>query len=393
MAPPPTYGNSMDEYREEALAVLTLTLCKGVSSGTVYALTEHFGSARAALAASLEELRRVDGVGPAIAESVRHGPGEQKVARELDLMERHKTRLVPFFSEDYPPPLKHLERDAPACLRMKGEYRPADRLAVAIVGSRRCSTYGRQQASRLACDLATMGFTVVSGLAAGIDTAAHRGALLGKGRTLAVLGCGLAYELPPEGMALAADVAGSGALLSELPMEAPPRPGNFPPRNRLVSGLALGVVVVEASTRSGSLITARQAGEQGRGVFAVPGPVDRPTSRGCHQLIRDGAVLVEDARDVVEGLGPLSEPIALPPRAEAATDADAEAQLVLDPRVMALNERERQIYDMLERDPLHIDEVVSRTQLPPSIVSSTLLTLEIRGLIRQMAGNRYVRPQ
>jgi DNA processing protein len=383
----------MDDYREEALAVLSLTLCRGVSSGTVYTLMERFGSGRAALSASLAELQGVDGIGPAVAESIRRGAGEDKVARELDLMERHRVRLVPFFCEDYPAPLKHLDREAPALLRVKGEYRPADRLAVAIVGSRRCSAYGRQQASRLGCDLATMGFTVVSGMAAGIDTAAHRGALLGKGRTLAVLGCGLAYELPPEGMELAAEIVESGALLSELPMEAPPRPGNFPPRNRLVSGLALGVVVVEASTHSGSLITARLAGEQGRGVFAVPGPVDRPTSRGCHQLIRDGAVLVEDARDVVDGLGPLSAPIEMPPREDSADATESEPGLLTDPRVMALNERERHIYDLLERDPVHIDEVVTRTQLPPSIVSSTLLTLEIRGLIRQTAGNRYSRAQ
>ena len=386
----------MDDYRDEALAVLTLTLCKGVSSGTVYTLMEHFGSARAALAASLEDLQQVDGIGPTTADAIRRGPGEMKLARELDLMERHKTRLVPFFSEDYPPPLKSLDRDAPACLRMKGDYRPGDRLAVAVVGSRRCSTYGREQASRLACDLAAMGFTVVSGMASGIDTAAHRGALLAKGRTLAVLGCGLGYELPPESMALAAAVLESGALLSELPMETPPRPGNFPPRNRLVSGLSLGVVVVEASTQSGSLITARLAGEQGRAVFAVPGPVDRPTSRGCHQLIRDGAVLVEDARDVAEGLGPLSEPLVLLPRegeqADAGARAEVDAQLLTDARVMALNERERRIYEMVDNSPLHIDEVVSRTQLAPSIVSSTLLTLEIRGLIRQMAGNRYVKP-
>jgi DNA processing protein len=267
-------------------------------------------------------------------------------------------------------------------------YRPEDRLAIAVVGSRRCSTYGRQQATRLACDLAAMGFTVVSGMASGIDTAAHRGALLGKGRTLAVLGCGLGYELSPEGMALAAEVLESGALLSELPMDTPPRPGNFPPRNRLVSGLSLGAVVVEASARSGSLITARLAGEQGRGVFAVPGPVDRPTSRGCHQLIRDGAILVEDARDVVEALGPMSEPIALPAR----EGPDEDTEPTYDPRVLALNERERRIYGLLSSDPLHIDDVVSRTQLPPSVVSSTLLTLEIRGLIQKMAGNRYVRP-
>ena len=184
------------------------------------------------------------------------------------------------------------------------------------------------------------------------------------------------------------EVAESGAVMSELPMDVPPRPGNFPPRNRLISGLSLGVVVIEAAKNSGSLITARLAGEQGRAVFAVPGSVDSPTSQGCHALIRDGAILVESALDVVEGLGPLSEPIELPSteQGEAATSA-----AVADARVMALSERERRIFDLLGASPLHIDEVVSETELPPSIVSSTLLTLEIRGFIQQLAGQRYVR--
>ncbi|MCK4374429.1 MAG: DNA-processing protein DprA, partial [Candidatus Brocadiae bacterium] len=259
-------------------------------------------------------------------------------------------------------------------------------LAVAVVGSRHCSTYGRQQASRLAADLAGMGFTIVSGMAYGIDSAAHRGALTARGRTLAVLGCGLAKAPSPGDEELALDIAENGALLSELPMEAPPRPGNFPPRNRLISGLSLGVVVVEAAGRSGALITARLAGEQGKAVFAVPGNVDSPTSRGCHQLIRDGAVLVENARDVVDGLGPLSAPIELAGRAH-----EGPARPVEDARVMALNERERSILDLVGPSPRHIDEIVTETQLAPSIVSSTLLTLEIRGLIQQLAGQRYVR--
>jgi DNA processing protein len=169
-------------------------------------------------------------------------------------------------------------------------------------------------------------------------------------------------------------------------MEAPPRPGNFPPRNRIISGLSLGVVVVEAASRSGALITARLAGEQGRAVFAVPGNVDSPTSRGCHALIRDGAILVESARDVVEGLGPLSEPIELPASSEETARGTVE-----DARVMALNARERSILEMVGSSPRHIDEIVAETQLAPSIVSSTLLTLEIRGLVQQLAGQRYAR--
>lgn len=377
----------MSEHEEETLALLELSMCESVSSRTIFALVEHFGSACAASEAPAGELERVEGITPAAVSAIRRGPDEGEIARELELMEKHRTRLVPFFAEDYPLPLKHLERGAPALLRIRGDYRREDQLAVAVVGARRCSVYGRQQATRLAADLASMGFTIVSGLADGIDSAAHRGALMAKGRTLAVLGCGLGRRLNPDQLQLALDVVESGAVISELPMEVPPRAGNFPPRNRLISGLSLGVVVVEAAGRSGSLITARLAGEQGRGVFAVPGNVDSPTSQGCHKLIRDGAVLIENARDIVEGLGPLSEPIELPERQEDETPA----KTVEDARVMALNERERRIFDLLGPSPVHIDQVVAETQLPPSIVSSTLLTLEIRGFIQQLAGQRYAR--
>ncbi len=375
------------DSREEALALLRLSLCSGVSNGTIWALLECFGSAMTALGATRKGLTEVPGIGTATAEAIVNGPDEGAVERELDLMERHRVRLVPHFSPDYPPPLKHLDASSPVLLRIKGLYEPEDALAVAVVGSRRCSMYGREQAGRFACDLAAMGFTVVSGLADGIDAAAHRGALRGRGRTLAVLGCGLGHRLNRDARELAAQILEAGALLSELPMSTPPRAANFPPRNRLVSGLSLGVVVVEAAKRSGSLITARLGGEQGKAVFAVPGPVDRPTSRGCHALIRDGAVLVESARDVVDGLGPTSQPFELP----EASCPQGQPPHVSDPRVMALNEREKGIYSLLN-EPLHVDEVVQRTGLPASVVSSTLLTLEIRGLVRKANGNRYVRP-
>lgn len=376
----------MSSHEEETVALLKLTMCRGASNVTAHALTEHFGSARRALSASADELSEVEGVTAEAVRGLRAAPSDADVDRELELMERHRVHLVPCFSEDYPPPLKHLDRAAPALLRVRGDYRRQDQLAVAVVGSRRCSAYGRQQATRLAADLAAMGFTIVSGLAEGVDSAAHRGALLAKGRTIGVAGCGLARMLTGSDAEAALAVAESGAVVSELPMEAPPRPGNFPPRNRLISGLALGVVVVEAASRSGSLITARLAAEQGRSVFAVPGNVDSPTSRGCHALIRDGAILVESARDVVEALGPLAEPIVLPP----AADQDA-PWTVADARVLALNDRERGVLALLSSSPRHIDEIVTETQLPPSIVSSTLLTLEIRGLIEQLAGQRYVR--
>jgi DNA processing protein len=376
----------MDDHREETLALLKLSLCDGVGNGTVHALVEHFGSAREVLEARRDSLRAVDGVGQGLADAVRRGPAQADVDRELDLMERRHVRLVPFFSEDYPGSLRHLDAAAPVLLRVRGDIRDEDRLAIAIVGSRRCSQYGRRRATRLAADLASMGFTVISGLARGIDSEAHRGAIRGKGRTLAVLGRGLAHQLPRRRLELAMEIAENGALISELPMHVPPRAENFPPRNRIISGLSLGVVVVEAGRRSGSLITARHAGEQGRQVFAVPGDVDRPGSRGCHKLIRDGAVLVEDARDVVEELGPLSEPLDLPEPEEGEPQPPLE-----DPRVLALNDREREVLEAVGQSPLHVDELIEQTGHPASIIASTLMTLEIRGLVRQLSGQRYVR--
>jgi len=363
--------------------VLKLSMCRGVSHGTIFALVAHFGSARAAAEAPRSALKAVPGLSAPALGGLGRPPSDDDVEREWELATDCRTELVPFTSERYPPLLRSLERDAPALLRVRGDYARRDQLAVAVVGTRRCTPYGRQQAGRLAADLAGMGFTIVSGMAAGIDTAAHRGALLARGRTVAVLGCGIQTALLSPDAELALAVAEAGALVSELPMEARPHPGHFPQRNRIISGLSLATVVVEAADRSGGLITARLAGEQGRTVCAVPGNVDSPASRGCHALIRDGAVLVRSAHDVVEALGPLSEPIALAP------DESSEERPLVDPRVLALNERERAILDLVGPSPQHIDELVVAADLPPSIVSSTLMTLAIRGLIRQLPGQRY----
>ena len=377
----------MRDHDRETLALLKLVLCEGVGNAAVHRLVEEFGSAEAALNAPTHRLREVEGLYETAVQSLHRGPDESAVETELELMRRAHVRFVPFFSEDYPQSLKHLEWDAPPLLWIKGDYQCQDQLAVAVVGSRRCSHYGRAQARRFAMQLAGMGFTIVSGLARGIDSEAHRGAMQARGRTIAVLGCGLGQLPSMDEWELASEIAEHGALISELSMRVPPRPGNFPPRNRLISALSLGVLVVEASSRSGSLITARWAGEQGKGIFAVPGNVDSPTSRGCHSLIRDGAVLVEQPRDVVEGLGPLSEPLHLP-----APPGQPEGEMTVDDaRALALNERERQIFDLLGSTPINIDTVVAETGLPVSIVSSILLTLEIRGHVRRLSGQRYVR--
>ena len=377
----------MNDHESQTRALLRISLCKNVGPHVIFALLEHFGSPKVALEASRDQLKQVDGLPKDAIEGLIEGPSAGALSEELELLERHAVRLVPCFSEDYPDPLSELENGRPPLLRVKGTCEEQDSLAVALVGSRRCSHYGRKQAARLATQLASMGFTIVSGFARGIDAAAHRGALRAGGRTIAVMGCGLAHIYPQEHAEMVSEVANNGALVTELPMDTPVKRSNFPPRNRLISGLSLGVVVVEAATRSGSLITARWAAEQGKTVMAVPGNVDRASSHGCHKLIQDGAILVEDARDVAESLGPLSRPLPDP----EATDEEAETGEMDDPRVLSLNKRERRIFELLGHSPRHIDSLVEETDLPVSMVSSALLTLEVKGLVTQLSGSRYVR--
>lgn len=264
---------------------------------------------------------------------------------------------------------------------MLGALRPDDALAIGMVGTRHATPYGLRQAERLAGGLARAGLTVISGLARGIDAAAHHGALASGGRTIAVLAGGVMNVYPPEHGPLAEEVVAHGALLSESPPRCEPLAGAFPQRNRLISGLSLGVIVVEAADRSGALITARHAMEQGREVFAVPGNVDSRTSRGCHQLIRDGAKLVESADDVLEELGPL---------VEAAPRDDG--QVIRHPAELLLNELERQVLAAIHSEATAIDQIVSDTGLPVAQVLSTLSVLEMRRLVRRLSGTTVLRP-
>ena len=259
---------------------------------------------------------------------------------------------------------------------------PADALAVAIVGSRRCTHYGLEQAQRFGGLLGRAGFTVISGGARGIDAAAHHGALEAGGRTIAVMGCGLCEIYPPENRKLFDDIlaSGRGAILSELPMRTAVLAGNFPTRNRIISGLSLGVLVVEAARRSGSLITAREAGEQGRSVFAVPGRVDSATSQGANELIRGGAALVQDLDDILHELGQVGEKMAV------AEDAAAPALLPAN-----LSDAERTLAAALEEGPLNLDELLRRTRIPTGQAASAMTMLLLKGLVVQSAGNVFER--
>ena len=358
---------------------LLLSLVPGVGPRTSAQLLERFGTPAAVLDAAEGQLLAVEGVGTKIAGRIARARADIDVEAELAICRSNGIDILTRGDRRYPRMLTEIP-DPPAVLFTQGELQPADAVAIAIVGSRHASRYGQTQAQRLAAGLARAGMTVISGLARGIDSAAHRGALEAGGRTLAVLGGGLLEVYPPEHKQLAAEITGSGMLLSEAPPRAEPMAGTFPQRNRIISGLSLGVIIVEAAQRSGALITARHAAEQGREVFAVPGRVDSRTSQGCHRLIRDGARLVETVDDVLEELGPLVEAA---PRDDGST--------IRHPAELKLNEIEQQVLQAVEAEPTSIDDVIRSCGLPVHRVLSAVSVLEMRRLVRRLSGNQVAR--
>lgn len=376
---PPDESGVEDSLQEPVDDALRLALAPGIGPRIMQSLLERFQTAEAVLAATAGELREVSGVGPKIASAILaardNGDAEQAA---LDCRQ-NGVRILLAASDDYPRLLREIA-DPPVVLFVKGELAPTDSLSIAIVGTRHATRYGVTQAERLASGLARAGVTVVSGLARGIDAAAHRGALAAGGRTLAVLGGGVLSIYPPEHAELAEQVSRQGALISEAPPRRAPLAGAFPARNRIITGLSLGVIVVEASARSGALISARLAMEQNREVFAVPGPVDSRVSTGCHRLLRDGARLVETVDDVLEELGPLVESV-----------TDASGHEIRKPGELQLNEQERRVLDAITREPLSIDAVAAASGLPVHRVMSTISVLEMRRLTRRISGNLVAR--
>jgi DNA processing protein len=349
------------------------------------ALLEHFGEPERILAARPNELRQVAGIGPKLAEAITAADTLDGAERQLALCRELGVDLLVEGTEAYPARLAEIF-DPPPLLYARGRFEPRDELAVAIVGARRCTHYGRRMTERLAGGLARAGLTIVSGLARGLDAIAHRAALDAGGRTIAVLATGLANVYPPEHAGLADEIAKRGVVASESPLHQAAVPGLFPQRNRLVSGLSLGVIVVEASRSSGALHTARHAMEQGRSVLAVPGPIDSLASEGCHDLIRDGVILCRSADDVLEALGPLPQPVT--------TDgnADTPRQEVRDPRELTLTDQERMVLNLVDSDPRHVDEVLRGSALEPSRILATLTVLEMKRLVRRLPGGYLVRP-
>jgi DNA processing protein len=374
--------------RERIAGWLRLHLTDQVGAITFARLLKHFGGVEEALEASAGYLASVPGIGVKTARRITESRDLIDVEEELDLADELGVRIITLDCPDYPPLLKQIH-DPPAVLYVKGDLTREDELAVAVVGSRSCSHYGHEQASRLSHLLAAAGFTIVSGLARGIDSAAHRGAIAADGRTIAVQGRGLAGVFPPENTDLAQLIAENGALVSELPLRYEPLSGTFPARNRIISGLSLATIVVEARKRSGALITAQSAMEQNREVMAVPGRVDAPGSVGPHKLIKDGAVLVENIQDILEALGQVGK-ILKSHAAEAATKAQRAVEPALfNLEQIRLTETESAVFDCLDLDPSNTEHIISQSQVAPSGVYASLTSLQLKGLVKQLPGGFY----
>lgn len=357
---------------------MTLKLIPGLGNRSILRLIKHFGTPAGVLNASAKAIAAVPGLREKAKLALQKKETIRHPESEFRRLQKEQIRLLCLNDVDYPSNLKEIP-DPPAVLFTKGTIEARDLVSISVVGSRAASPTGMTFTERLCMDLSQYGVTIVSGLAVGIDSAAHRGALRGKGRTLAVLGCGLDIEYPRINRELRAQIASSGALFSEFPLETLPAPGNFPLRNRIISGLSLGVVVVEAAHRSGSLITARLALEQGREVFAVPGLARHYRSIGPHRLLKQGAKLVESAEDVLEEIRPLirasgklSETPELAPRIELSAD-------------------ETKLLQALDRHPRQIDEICRDLQLPIAELMVILLSLELKGCVQQLPGKYFIR--
>ncbi|MBX7103519.1 MAG: DNA-processing protein DprA [Gemmataceae bacterium] len=363
--------------------LLALALVPGLGPRLTTSLLQRFGSAAAIRRLSAEQLRSVPHIGDKLSRQFQEALARVDVERERALLQKHGVRLVRRDTPEYPARLATVN-DAPHLLFLRGEVLASDSRAVAIVGSRGMTSYGRRVTENIARGLAKAGYTIVSGLARGVDGVAHQAALEAGGRTIAVLAGGLSRIYPPEHADLAEAVAASGALMTETPMQMEPQAGMFPARNRLISALSLGVIVVEANERSGALITARHALEQNREVFAVPGPVDAAASAGCLGLIRAGAKLVRHADDVMEDLHGIGISVAPGPAAKPES-----APAAAPPPEM--NDLERSVWDALDGGPVFVDQMVLSLAVGVPELTRALMGMELKRIIRRLPGNRYER--
>jgi DNA processing protein len=380
----------MAEKTKDIEKWLKLINADGVGPVTFKKILEKCGSVNKAMGASVKELSEIEGIGFKTAEAITRTRDKFDAAGELELAEKLGVRIINFEDEEYPQLLKDIY-DPPPVLYIKGTIKKEDNLAIAIVGARRCSLYGEEQAARLAHLLSSAGVTICSGMARGIDSAAHQGAMAGGGRTIAVLGCGLSHIYPPENKKLFEQISQMGACVSELPLRTGPLGENFPARNRLIAGLSLGTIVVEAGFNSGALITAKFACEYGREVMAVPGKVDSPLSKGAHQLIKQGAKLVESVADVTDALGYVGESVKEQVVSAARRAEKRSGATLFDTGRLKLNDGERTVYDCLNTEPIHIEQIVAESGLQAGSINSSLISLQLKGAVKQLPGSFYIR--
>lgn len=366
--------SALNSLSPEIAGLLKLHLIPGLGPRLTAALLQRFGSAEGALAADEAQLREVPHIGPKLARAMVEAIRRLDLVAECALIEKHRVQLLARGTPNYPKPLQQIS-DPPFLLYMRGALADRDARAVAIVGSRHCTAYGRRTAERLAAGLVERGYTVVSGLARGIDGAAHRATLKAGGRTIAVLAGGLSRIYPPEHTELAAEIETAGALLTESAMTMEPMAGMFPARNRLISGFSLATVIVEAAERSGALITASHAADQGKPVMAIPGNIDSAASGGTNALIRKGAILVRNVEDIVEELEGIPAPAMSAPPAVPQN----------------LDDNQKRVWDFLGERPRHVDEIADELQIPIPTLAGMLMMLEMKKVVRRLPGNMYER--
>ena len=353
---------------------LALSMIDNLGPVTARRLLNIFGNPEAIFKASFTDLKSIEGIGEKRAKAIksfnRWNEAEEIIKKCKDL----NIGLITQEEDSYPENLKTIP-DPPLVVFVSGKPIPGDRYAVAIVGSRKYTDYGRRVTEKLSCELSEIGITIVSGLARGVDTTAHIGAIKSKGRTIGVFGSGLDKPYPPENRQLIRKVTEHGYVISEFPPGMPPNKENFPKRNRLISGLSLGVIVVEAGLESGALITANYALEQGREVFAVPGSIFSKNSAGTNNLIKKGARLVSGVDDILEELAPKLKGLI--------TNKSPQS------RALELSEKEKDIIKIIGDESLHIDEIARKAERPVSEIAAILLNLELKGLVKQAEGKRF----
>ena len=373
--------------REELKYWLALKSIEGIGPEFIQALLLRFSPLSAVFEASRAAVESIPGIKKKTAAAILSFKEWDKISRQLDALEKAGIQVITFCDDLYPARLRNI-CGSPPFLYVLGSLQKED-INLAIVGSRQASTYGRYTTERFSRELAQKGVTIVSGMARGIDTCSHRGALSAGGRTIAVLGSGPDVVYPPENKKLFSAICQNGAVISEYPPGTEPLPYHFPARNRIISGMSYGVLVVEAGEKSGSLITARLALEQGREVFAIPGSIDSPASRGTNSLIKQGAKLIENVDDIIEDIVPQLEPKASGQIKAASFPPSAFAAKQLNASFDGPNAAQKDIAEIIAQGKAHADDIISAVGLPAQEVLSKLMTLELQGIIARQPGNYY----